>query len=141
VQVSETLLITVSDDDARDAGTNPGALADSWATKLSAAVAAHYAGSGYGPKPGDWAPEEAYRDKWVPILSILSGTRIGAARANGPVSRVDLVQGIGQLELNMKVLGSPIEINLLVPISTKVPGRTIDRVKGVGITGLADYKL
>ena len=141
VQVSETLLITVDHGDAVLTGKTEEVLARDWASSLQAAVTGFYAQPGRPPKPGEWVPEEAYGDKWVPILSILSGTRVGAARVSGPVSRADLVQGVGQLELNTKLGGMSVEMDVYIPISTKVPGKTIDRIKAVGVTGLADIKL
>ncbi|HEY3397443.1 MAG TPA: hypothetical protein VGM19_07230 [Armatimonadota bacterium] len=86
-----------------------------------------------------WTPPEPYKDKLVPILSVLSGVEIGVARINGPSSKVDQTQGVAQLELKFK---DALNINVYVPISTKTPsGAKLDRVQGVGVTGVADYRL
>jgi hypothetical protein len=81
---------------------------------------------------------ESYGDKWVPIVSILNGTRIGMARVNGPTWRLDEVQAVAQLEL---VWSSVATIKVYLPISTKVPESTLSVVKGCGVTGLGDLKL
>ena len=85
----------------------------------------------------EWQPPEPYRNKIVPILSVLDGTRLGVARINGPRSAVDTVQAVAQLETNYR---SALEIDVYVPIATRVPGTTLARVQGVGVTGLADYR-
>ena len=86
----------------------------------------------------EWTPPEPYDDKIVPIVSVLEGVRIGAARVNGPKSKVDLVQGVAQLETHFKKL---LEIDIYVPITTEKPGKKLDRVQGVGVTALGDYRL
>ena len=48
-----------------------------------------------------------------------------------------LVQAVAQLETNWK---DHLDIDVFIPVSTKVPGKTIDRVKGCGVTGLGDFK-
>ena len=140
VQVSEMLLITVNEADAQKAGKSPEVLAREWAGKLSEAVAGHYAGAGHPiePPPGGWQPTEPYDDKWVPIISVLEGVKLGIARVNGPRSRVRLVQAVAQLETHWK---DYLEIDIYVPISTKVPGEKLDRVDGCAVTGLADIRL
>lgn len=140
VQVGETLLITVDDEDARRAGKEPQALARTWASSISNAIAAHYASAGGSVQPpaDEWQPTEPYEDKWVPIISVLEGVKLGMARVNGPASAVSLVQAVAQLETHWK---DYVEIDVYVPISTKVPGKTLDRVKAVGVTGLGDIQL
>lgn len=87
---------------------------------------------------GEWVPSEPYRDKIVPILSVLSGIRVGAARVNGPESRVRLVQAVAQVEGDFRGV---LEIDVYVPISTRVPGSSLQRVQGVGVTALGDLRL
>jgi hypothetical protein len=82
--------------------------------------------------------QENYGDKWVPILSIPDGIRIGAARVNGPKHDLRLVQAVAQIETPWQ---DTLEIDIYVPISTKKPGEFLSRVQGVGVTALADYDL
>ena len=140
VQVSETLLITIDQDEAARAGKAPDAMATEWANRLSGAVASHYAFAGRPAKaPAQvWVPAEPYEDKWVPIISVLEGVRLGAARVNGPASKVRTVQAVAQLETHWK---DKLEVDVLVPISTNIPGKTLSRVKGCGVTGLGDLRL
>ncbi len=84
-----------------------------------------------------WQSPEPYKNKIVPIVSILEGIRIGVARVNGPQSAVEQVQAVAQLETHYRDL---VEIDVYVPISTKLPGQTLARVQGVGVTGLGDYR-
>jgi len=88
------------------------------------------------PEAG-WQSPEPYKNKIVPIVSVLEGIRIGVARINGPQSAVDQVQAVAQLETHYRDM---VEIDVYVPISTKVPGQTLARVQGVGVTGLGDYR-
>ena len=88
--------------------------------------------------PAEWVPEEPYEDKYVPILSILRGVRVGVARVNGPRSKVAMTQAVGQLELKFRDV---LDIEVYIPISTKEPGKTLARVQSVGVTGLGDLKL
>ena len=87
---------------------------------------------------GEWIPEEPYRDKIVPIISVLEGIRIGAARVSGPESKVRTVKAVAQLETDFRRF---LEIDVYVPITTATPGKTIDRVQGVGVTALGDLRL
>ena len=87
---------------------------------------------------GEWVPEEPYRDKIVPIISVLEGIRIGAARVSGPESKVRTVKAVAQLETDFRDF---LEIDVYVPITTEKPGKTIDRVQGVGVSALGDLRL
>jgi hypothetical protein len=86
----------------------------------------------------DWQPSERYEDKYVPIVSLLEGTRLGVARVNGPRSRVALTQAVVQFSIGF---GDFLDIDIHVPVSTREPGPPISRVQGVGLTGLGDVKL
>lgn len=138
IQHGSLTLVSVLPDDARLVGEQPVALANKWAANLRGALG----GTAEGPPADDdddiWRPGEPYSDKFVPILSLLEGTRIGVARVNGPRSRVALTQAVAQFSIDF---GNFLEIDIYVPISTRVPGRTIDRVQGVGVTGLGDLRL
>jgi hypothetical protein len=78
--------------------------------------------------------------KVVPIVSLGRGGYIGAVQVAGPRGQVDKVQAVAQLEGDFKVIGG-IRLRALVPISTKNPGRSINRVNGVGVSAIIDFKL
>ncbi len=86
----------------------------------------------------EWQPEEPYKDKIVPIVSVGLGKRIGIARVNGPQSKVNQVQAVAQLETKYR---DQLDVEIYVPISTKVPGRTLARIQGVGVTGVGDLRI
>jgi hypothetical protein len=138
---ADAVLVTVTPDDARLMDQTPEALAEQWAGNLRVALG----GAPIGGAPdggaivdGEWQPAEPYGDKFVPILSLLEGVRVGVARVNGPRSRLALTQGVAQFSVEFRHF---LEIDIYVPVSTRVPGRTIDRVQGVGVTGLGDIRL
>lgn len=140
-------IMTVTSDDARAAGVAPETLADRWAADLRQALggtvsenapAATPVASSQAPSSTQWRPSERYDDKYVPIVSLLQGTRLGVARVNGPRSRITLTQAVVQFSIDF---GSFLEIDLYVPISTREPGRTLSRIQGVGVTGLGDLRL
>ncbi len=84
-----------------------------------------------------WQPDEPYEDKIVPILSLGKGKQIGAARVNGPATAVHETQAVVQIESRMLKW---FEVQIYVPVSTKVPGETITRVQGVAVTGVGDFR-
>jgi len=86
----------------------------------------------------EWQPQEPYKNKTVAIVSFGEGARLGIARVNGPQSAVDRVQAVAQLETSFK---DYLDIEIYVPISTKVPGQILDRVQGVGVTGVGDLRI
>lgn len=77
--------------------------------------------------------------KVVPIISIGSGAYVGAAQVVGPQSAVQSVQAIAQGEIGIS--GQRIRLKSLNPISTSTPGRTLDRVEGVGISAIIDFRI
>ncbi len=70
-------------------------------------------------------------------MSLGEGKQLGMARVKGPKSRVDMVQAVAALETHYE---KTLEIELYVPVSTKVPGQTLQRIQGVGVVGLAKYR-
>lgn len=88
--------------------------------------------------PEAWEADEPYEDKFVPIVSLGKGKRIGGARVNGPASAVSQTQAVVQIEAGMLKW---FEVQVYVPISTKVPGETLDRVQGVAVTAIGDLRL
>jgi hypothetical protein len=134
-------VVMVTRDDARFAGSSVNDLARTWTSRLRVALGGSEVSAGGGQAGGDggeWRPSEPYRDKYVPILSILQGIRIGVARVNGPTSQVNLVQAVGQFEIEFRDF---LEIDVYVPISTREPGRSLSRIQSVGVTGLGDLRL
>jgi hypothetical protein len=83
-----------------------------------------------------------YATKVVPILSLGDSGYIGAVQVTGPEALVKKVQGVAQLEGRFKppLIGG-VRLRGLVPVSTKTPGRSIDRVEGVGVSAIVDFKL
>ncbi|MHB9134397.1 MAG: hypothetical protein ACYDBB_25275 [Armatimonadota bacterium] len=75
--------------------------------------------------------------KVVPIFSVGQGAYVGAAQVVGVPSNVQRVQGVAALDVTLgNISGTG-----LVPISTRTPGRTIDRVGGVGISAIIDFHI
>jgi hypothetical protein len=134
VLVNDAVLVTpLPDDLPPDMSLRDGA--QMWAEWLAEAL-------GLEPAPSElaepWEPAEPYDDKIVPILSLGSGQRIGGARVNGPESAVRQVQAVAQIEARLLRY---FEVQIYVPISTKVPGKTLDRVEGVAVTAVGDLRL
>lgn len=159
VKVGEKSLVTVNPEEAELVGLSRAELAEQWASELAVGlllaplreemveeVGTEESTEQPGEVPEEvveepateWQPAEPYKDKIVPIISVLEGTRVGIARVNGPQSAVNKVQAVAQLETHYK---NTLEIDVYVPISTKVPGKTLARVQGVGVTGLGDLRI
>jgi hypothetical protein len=132
-----TALVTITTADAKALDESMRTLARRWAANLRAALGGEAEDVGTDNN-GEWQPSEPYADKIVPILSLLEGTRVGVARVNGPTSRIAQTQGVAQFSIDFR---SFLEIDIYVPISTKKPGKSLDRVQGVGVTGLGDLRL
>lgn len=84
-------------------------------------------------------PDKNFSTKVVPILSAGNGAYIGAAQVMGKPELVRKVQAVAQIEGDF--LGREVRLRALVPISTKNPQNRIDRVEGVGISGIIDIRL
>lgn len=156
LMAGDRILITVNSEEAYRHGTSVAGLASTWAHAIGQALGGQPAVPVTPPPtdptvaPGpdepveptpleeDWTPPEPYRDKIVPIVSVLEGFRVGVARVNGPSSKVELVQAVAQLESDYERV---LVMNLYVPISTEVPGKTLDRVQGVGVTAIGDIRI
>jgi len=138
IEARGSTLVTVTAVDARALGESARTLARRWAGNLREALGGPRGDDGSDDTGGAWQPTERYTDRIVPILSLIKGTRLGVARINGPASRVDRAQGVAQFSIDFSNF---LEIDIYVPVSTKTPGKTIDRVQGVGVTGLGDVGL
>nr|MDQ2687644.1 hypothetical protein [Armatimonadota bacterium] len=79
--------------------------------------------------------------KVVPIVSVGQGSYVGAAQVSGPQDALDQVQAVGMLEGS--VSGKTFRLKALVPIDTDKPrgGKTLRRVKGVGVSAIVDIKV
>lgn len=142
VMLEDTMLLTVDRAHAGLNKTTPYDLAQIWATELRHAygvedTAPYAEDEGSGSKGVVWTPEEPYDDKVVPVLSFGRGKRIGAARVNGPSSKVRDVNAVAQIEADFKDF---IEIEVYVPVSTEDLDKDLGRVQGVGVTAMGDYR-
>lgn len=77
--------------------------------------------------------------KVVPILSIGSGSYLGAVQVTGDQRDLDNVKAVAQLEGNVRVIGG-VRLRALVPIASRSVSN-IKRVPGVGVSALVDIKL
>jgi len=76
--------------------------------------------------------------KVVPIVSMGSGLRIGAAQVGG-TSRysVNQTQAVAQLDLTFQRIG----VRVLIPIDSLNPLQQFRRVQGVGVTAIVDVDI
>ncbi len=153
INAGASSIVTVGVDDAAPINSTALSLANDWRNNINIVLGLQLApsevteivegttpaeGPGEQAAPAEWVPSEPYRDKIVPILSVLEGVRIGAARVSGPASKVREVKAVAQLETHFSEY---LEIDVYVPITTETPGKTLDRVQGVGVSALGDLKL
>jgi len=76
--------------------------------------------------------------KVVPILSVGTGTAIGAAQVSGPESAVRRTKAVGQIEAEYQ---GRLRVRILVPMDSSNPLQGIRRVQGVGVSAIIDYRL
>jgi hypothetical protein len=76
--------------------------------------------------------------KVVPIVSVGSGTSIGAAQVAGLKADVNKVQAVA--EISVSFMGR-IGVRILVPIDSKNPLERFRRVQKVGVSAIIDFKL
>lgn len=81
----------------------------------------------------------AQATKVVPILSIGSGSYLGAVQVAGSEEALDKVKAVAQLEGRVNVIGG-IRLRALIPIAARSVSN-IHRVPGVGVSALVDIKL
>lgn len=81
------------------------------------------------------------KTKVVPILTVGSGTAIGAVQVMGPPSKVDDVVAVAQPEV--KILGGEVRLRALIPVSSKSvkSGSALEIVDEVGVSGIVDLRL
>ncbi|MCA1595312.1 MAG: COP23 domain-containing protein, partial [Chloroflexi bacterium] len=145
-------LITATPESARSNGATPEALADSWAQKLRDALGGlNLPGIGNGqsgdPASRTYTGSVQYNqvrdvqhtaDKFVPIVSFGTGTRLGGAMVTGPSYRVAQVAAVGQIEGKFKNIA---EARVLVPVSNPNVTSKLERVPEVSVYAVADYRL
>lgn len=76
--------------------------------------------------------------KVVPIVSIGSGTAIGAAQVAGPKEAVGRTKAVAQLETAFQ---GRLRIKILVPMDSENPLQGVRRVQGVGVSAVIDFRL
>jgi len=77
--------------------------------------------------------------KVVPIVSIGSGTHIGAAQVAGPRGdAITSTKAVAQIEATFM---DRLRVKILVPIDSKNPVQRFRRVQGVGVSAIIDVKL
>jgi hypothetical protein len=76
--------------------------------------------------------------KVVPIVSVGSGTAIGAAQISGPQAKVESTKAVAQLELRFR---DRVRVDVLIPIDSANPLERFRRVQQVGVSAVIDYKL
>lgn len=77
--------------------------------------------------------------KVVPILSIGSGSYVGAVQVTGDELDLEKVKAVAQLEGRVNVIGG-VRLRALIPIAARSTSN-IRRVPGVGVSALVDIKL
>ena len=75
--------------------------------------------------------------KVVPIIEAGSGLYVGAAQVIGTPSTVRVTQAVAAVNITLGNLTG----SALVPISTRIPGRNLDRVSGVGVNAVIDFHI
>jgi hypothetical protein len=134
VLVNEAAVATAVSGDGPE-GMAQREVAQTWAEALASALGVELVPP---EQARPWQPDEPYADKIVPIVSLGKGKQIGAARVNGPETAVGRTQAVVQIETRML---SWFEVQVYVPISTKVPGEKLARVQGVAVTAVGDFRL
>jgi len=75
--------------------------------------------------------------KVVPIISAGNGIYVGAAQVQGPSDRINQTKAVGQVETSISGLRG----KLLVPVNTSNVTKSINRIQGVGVSALIDFKI
>ncbi len=77
--------------------------------------------------------------KVVPIVSLGSGTRIGAAQVAGPrQDGVAKVKAVAAIETSFR---DRFRVKILIPVDSVNPLQRFVRVQGVGVSAVIDFKL
>ncbi|MBI2841810.1 MAG: hypothetical protein HYX78_00250 [Armatimonadetes bacterium] len=135
------LLVTADPAHAIANDTTTYGLALSWRNQLRAAVAGQQITpppAGAGPADGLPAANVRTAQKVVPILSVGSGLRVGAALVAGSSSQVGKVNAVAQLEGDFR---DSVRVRALVPVDTENVIGSIRRVPGTAVIAVADVRL
>jgi hypothetical protein len=77
----------------------------------------------------------------VPIISLGSGTYVGAAQVVGVPDKIKEVKAVAELEATFH-FKTQIRGKALIPIATRKPtGQTVKAVSGVGVSAVIDFRL
>lgn len=79
-----------------------------------------------------------YATKVVPVITVGSGTYVGAAQVTGPQELVEATKAVLQLEGDFN--GDTFRVKALIPIDSKNP-TNFSRVQGVGVSAQIDVKI
>ena len=75
--------------------------------------------------------------KVVPILSIGTGTKVGAAQVAGPPELVKGVKAVAQVEIKIGDLNG----TAMIPIGSTDVKKGLTRIEGVGLSAIIDFKI
>ncbi|HET6384650.1 MAG TPA: hypothetical protein VFJ58_14750, partial [Armatimonadota bacterium] len=133
-------IITATGRSALVNNSSPSQLAGTWAGNLRTALTNAHAYSGsqqLGASNPTLAAEQHNTDKLVPIISVGTGTRVGAALVTGPSNRVAQAAAVGQIEVKWKRI---VEARVLVPISNPAVQKGLKRVPEVSVYAVGTYR-
>lgn len=104
------------------------------------ALAAVAGAATLAPHAGEAQAQTA--NKFVPIISVGKGTRVGVARVSGPARSVENVRAVAMVEGRFQ---GRFRVNAMVPVATEPKpdddGKRLNRVQDVAVTGLGNYRL
>lgn len=127
VLAGDTILITADTYQAALNRTTPQRLAGVWRDNIAEAVTAQVAGFR--------GEAERTSSKIVPIVSLGSGIRVGAAQITGPAANVGQASVVGQVEATFQDV---VRIRVFVPLQSVT---NIQRVPQVNINAYGDIRL
>lgn len=138
VQAADANLITVTADEAAAHGQTAPELAAAWASALNTALRMPAPPPAIAPAPvtppaappPTPVPAEPLQ---LPVTGEAGATDLGTARVEGLAAALAQVKAVALVESSYK---QALSLSLLVPISTATPGANLERVQGVGVTGV-----
>ncbi|MEN6371486.1 MAG: hypothetical protein ABFD64_05675 [Armatimonadota bacterium] len=135
------MLITADSAHAAANNTTPSGLASAWASQLRKAMTGAPVATTPPTTPvptGSGPSEVKTAQKVVPIISVGSGLRVGAALVSGSAEQVAKVTAVAQVEGQF---GNKVRLRGLVPIETEKVIGNLKRVPGTAVIAVADLKL
>ncbi len=114
-----------------------------WRTGAAGIALAAVAGvASLAPRAGEAQAQAQIANKFVPIISVGKGTRVGVARVSGPARSVEDVRAVAMIEGRFQ---NRFRVNAMVPVATEPKrdddGKRLNRVQDVAVTGLGNYRL